>query len=31
VLIVTHNQELAAQCGRIVQIVDGSIVSDRRD
>jgi lipoprotein-releasing system ATP-binding protein len=31
VLIVTHNRELAAQCGRIVQIVDGSIVSDRRN
>jgi lipoprotein-releasing system ATP-binding protein len=30
VLIVTHNQELAAQCGRIVELVDGRIVRDRR-
>jgi len=30
VLIVTHNHELAAQCGRIVQIVDGRLVADRR-
>jgi lipoprotein-releasing system ATP-binding protein len=30
VLIVTHNQELALQCGRIVELVDGRIVRDRR-
>jgi len=30
VLIVTHNHQLAAQCGRIVEIVDGRVVSDRR-
>ena len=30
VLIVTHNHQLAAQCGRIVEIVDGRMVSDRR-
>ncbi|HUK04427.1 MAG TPA: ABC transporter ATP-binding protein [Burkholderiales bacterium] len=30
VLIVTHNHDLAAQCGRIVQIVDGRLVADRR-
>ncbi len=29
VLIVTHNHELAAQCGRIAQIVDGRLVADR--
>ncbi|HEY6967274.1 MAG TPA: ABC transporter ATP-binding protein [Burkholderiales bacterium] len=29
VLIVTHNHELASQCGRVLQIVDGRIVSDR--
>jgi lipoprotein-releasing system ATP-binding protein len=25
ILIVTHNHELARQCGRIVEIVDGRI------
>jgi len=30
VLIVTHNQALAAQCDRIVELVDGRIVSDHR-
>ena len=30
VLIVTHNHDLAAQCGRIAQIVDGRLVADRR-
>jgi lipoprotein-releasing system ATP-binding protein len=30
VLTVTHNHELAAQCDRIVEIVDGRITSDRR-
>jgi len=30
VLIVTHNHALAAQCGRIVEIVDGRVVRDRR-
>jgi lipoprotein-releasing system ATP-binding protein len=30
VLIVTHNHALAAQCGRIVEVVDGRIVSDGR-
>jgi lipoprotein-releasing system ATP-binding protein len=29
VLLVTHNHALAAQCGRIVEIVDGRITSDR--
>jgi len=29
VLLVTHNHELAAQCGRIVEIVDGQITRDR--
>ncbi len=29
VLIVTHNRELAAQCPRLVEIVDGRITSDR--
>jgi len=29
VLLVTHNHELARQCGRIVEIVDGRITSDR--
>ena len=30
VLVVTHNRQLAAQCGRIVELVDGRIVEDRR-
>jgi lipoprotein-releasing system ATP-binding protein len=30
VLVVTHNHALAAQCGRIVELVDGRIVGDRR-
>ena len=30
ILLVTHNRELAAQCGRIVEIVDGRITTDRR-
>ena len=30
VLVVTHNHELAAQCDRIVEMVDGRIKSDRR-
>jgi lipoprotein-releasing system ATP-binding protein len=30
VLLVTHNHALAAQCGRIVELVDGRVVSDRR-
>ncbi len=30
VLLVTHNHELARQCGRIVEIVDGRVMSDRR-
>jgi lipoprotein-releasing system ATP-binding protein len=30
VLVVTHNHALAEQCGRIVEIVDGRMVSDRR-
>ena len=30
ILLVTHNRELAAQCGRIVEIVDGHITTDRR-
>jgi lipoprotein-releasing system ATP-binding protein len=29
-LIVTHNQVLASQCDRIVELVDGRLVSDRR-
>jgi lipoprotein-releasing system ATP-binding protein len=30
VLIVTHNHALAAQCDRIVELMDGCVVSDRR-
>jgi lipoprotein-releasing system ATP-binding protein len=30
VLLVTHNHALAAQCSRIVELVDGRVVSDRR-
>jgi lipoprotein-releasing system ATP-binding protein len=30
VLLVTHNHELARQCGRIVELVDGRIVADRK-
>jgi lipoprotein-releasing system ATP-binding protein len=30
VLIVTHNHALAGQCDRVVELVDGRIVSDRR-
>ena len=30
ILLVTHNHELAAQCDRIVELVDGRVVSDRR-
>ena len=30
VLIVTHNQALAAQCDRIVELVDGRVVADRK-
>jgi len=30
ILIVTHNRALAEQCGRIVEIVDGRVTSDRR-
>ena len=30
ILIVTHNRELAKQCGRIVEIVDGRITTDQR-
>ena len=30
ILIVTHNRELAVQCDRIVELVDGRLVSDRR-
>ena len=26
VIIVTHDQEIAAQCGRVVEISDGRIV-----
>ncbi len=29
VLLVTHNLELAQQCDRIIELVDGKIVSDR--
>jgi lipoprotein-releasing system ATP-binding protein len=29
ILIVTHNHELAAQCGRVIELVDGRIVRDR--
>jgi len=28
-LIVTHDPRLAARCDRIIELVDGSIVSDR--
>jgi lipoprotein-releasing system ATP-binding protein len=30
VLLVTHNLELARRCDRIVELVDGKVVSDRR-
>jgi predicted ABC-type transport system involved in lysophospholipase L1 biosynthesis ATPase subunit len=30
VLIVTHNHALAGQCDRIVELVDGRLVADRR-
>jgi lipoprotein-releasing system ATP-binding protein len=30
VLLVTHNHALAAQCDRIVELVDGRIMSDKR-
>ncbi len=30
VLIVTHNRELARQCSRIVEIVDGRVTTDKR-
>jgi lipoprotein-releasing system ATP-binding protein len=30
VLVVTHNHQLAAQCGRIVQIVDGRVADGHR-
>ncbi|MGE5640768.1 MAG: ABC transporter ATP-binding protein [Clostridia bacterium] len=30
VLIVTHNHDLARQCGRRIDLVDGRIVSDRK-
>ena len=29
-LLVTHNQHLASQCDRIVEVVDGRLLSDRR-
>ena len=29
-LIATLNQHLASQCDRIVELVDGSVVGDRR-
>jgi lipoprotein-releasing system ATP-binding protein len=29
-LLVTHNQHLAGQCDRIVEVVDGRVLSDRR-
>jgi lipoprotein-releasing system ATP-binding protein len=30
VLLVTHNMELARRCDRIIELVDGRVVSDRR-
>ena len=30
VLVVTHNHALAEQCDRIIELVDGQVVSDRR-
>ena len=30
-LIVTHDPRLAQRCDRIIELVDGSIVSDRRN
>ena len=30
VLVVTHNHAFAGQCDRIIELVDGEIVSDRR-
>ncbi len=29
-LLVTHNQHLASQCDRIVEVVDGRVLSDRK-
>lgn len=29
-IIVTHNEEIASQCGRIIQIIDGKIVQEKR-
>ncbi len=29
-LIVTHNHDLAAQCDRIIDLVDGRLTGDRR-
>lgn len=29
ILIVTHNHELAAQCDRIIELVDGRLTGDR--
>ena len=30
VLVVTHNHALAEQCDRVIELVDGQVVSDRR-
>jgi ABC-type phosphate/phosphonate transport system ATPase subunit len=30
ILMVTHEHELAQRCGRIIEFVDGAIISDRR-
>jgi lipoprotein-releasing system ATP-binding protein len=29
-VIVTHNEDIASQCGRIIQIIDGKIVHEKR-
>ena len=30
ILLITHSQELAAECERIVTLLDGEIVSERK-
>jgi lipoprotein-releasing system ATP-binding protein len=31
VLLVTHNMDLARRCDRIIELVDGRVVSDRSE